>query len=52
LLSFKADGEIKMGMDGYVDSILASFPKYKSIKKSTTHATMTSNYYLSYSAPE
>jgi hypothetical protein len=40
VLDIQQNGEIKMRMDGYVDSVLASFPEYNSIRKSTTPATM------------
>ena len=40
VLDIKANGEIKMRMDGYVDGVLASFPEYESIRKSTTPATI------------
>ena len=35
-----SDGEIKMRMDGYVYSVLESFPEYRAIRRSTTPAAM------------
>jgi hypothetical protein len=40
VLDIRDDGEIRMRMDGYVDSVLGSFPEYNSIRKSTTPATI------------
>jgi hypothetical protein len=40
VLDIKADGEITMRMDGYIDGVLSSFPEYNHIRKSTTPATM------------
>jgi Reverse transcriptase (RNA-dependent DNA polymerase). len=40
VLDVMKNGEIKMRMDGYVDSVLSSFPEYDSIRKSTTPASI------------